>query len=166
VLVLTSAEDPSADSVVERIEAKGVPTVVLDPGAFPVAATLHVVLHGAGWRGSFSTAAGRADLGAFRSAYWRRPSDPHVMPNATAWESRRDAAEARAAVLGVLVSLADRWVNPPQAEAAAAFKALQLVLAATVGLRPPRTVITNDPSRAREFVRRAAWPVIHKAQYS
>ncbi len=60
--------------------------------------------------------------------------------------------ESVAALEGFLDALhAARWVNDIQRERAAENKQRQLRLAAQVGLRIPRTLITNDPAAVRQF---------------
>ena len=60
--------------------------------------------------------------------------------------------ESVAALEGFLDALHDaRWVNDIQRERAAENKQRQLRLAAQVGLRIPRTLVTNDPAAARQF---------------
>lgn len=54
------------------------------------------------------------------------------------------------------------WVNWPPAIHAAEHKPYQLAQAIDVGLRVPRTLITNDPDRAAEFAD-SAGPVLYKA---
>ena len=60
--------------------------------------------------------------------------------------------ESIAALEGFLDALHDaHWVNDLQRECAAENKQRQLRLAAQAGLRIPRTLVTNDPSAARQF---------------
>lgn len=59
--------------------------------------------------------------------------------------------ESRAALQGWLYSLGPLALNPLAAELAANRKPYQLHLAARVGLRVPRTLITNSPEHARRF---------------
>jgi MvdC family ATP-grasp ribosomal peptide maturase len=60
--------------------------------------------------------------------------------------------ESVAALEGFLDALHDaRWVNDMQLERAAENKQRQLRIAAQAGLRIPRTLVTNDPSAARQF---------------
>ena len=55
------------------------------------------------------------------------------------------------------------WVSRPSVLRTAANKPLQLKLAQSLGLRTPRTLITNDPSRFREFVSLCEGNVVVKA---
>ncbi len=66
------------------------------------------------------------------------------------------------ATLGFLESLSCPIVNRPGADAAAV-KPAQLNAAEAVGLRIPRTLITNDPEAAESFIADLDGEVIHKA---
>jgi MvdC family ATP-grasp ribosomal peptide maturase len=60
--------------------------------------------------------------------------------------------ESIATLEGFLDALHDaRWINDLQRQRAAENKQRQLRLAARVGLRVPRTLVTNDPAAARQF---------------
>jgi MvdC family ATP-grasp ribosomal peptide maturase len=62
------------------------------------------------------------------------------------------AGESIATLEGFLDALHDaRWINDLQRQRAAENKQRQLRLAARVGLRVPRTLVTNDPAAARQF---------------
>ena len=61
-------------------------------------------------------------------------------------------AESIAALEGFLDAFHDaRWINNLQRQRAAENKQRQLRVAARVGLRVPRTLVTNDPAAARQF---------------
>src|SRR5205807_5240558 len=60
--------------------------------------------------------------------------------------------EARSGFGGLLRSLPCLWVNNPDANAAAEWKPRQLEVARGLGLRVPRTLITNSFDEALHFV--------------
>jgi glutathione synthase/RimK-type ligase-like ATP-grasp enzyme len=96
---------------------------------------------------------------------WWRPPRPLVADRrlgaASAAFAVRQMAEA---LLGLASTLDARWVNDPWREAVAARKPHQLAAAERVGLRVPRTLVTNDPTRARRFVgARGPSRTVHKA---
>ena len=62
------------------------------------------------------------------------------------------ANEWNEAINGLWQLLDARWMNDPTRDDAASRKARQLRVAAEVGLKVPRTLITSDPERARRFV--------------
>ena len=72
------------------------------------------------------------------------------------------ARESRAALVGWLSALEGvRWVNPMDAALAAEDKQRQLRLATRLGLRVPRTLVTNDPAAVRAF-REEVGPLVTK----
>jgi hypothetical protein len=85
--------------------------------------------------------------------WWRRPRWPDpdkVIAHPTA--SRVAAAESWQAIVGSLMATVKNVFNEPAKSAAAAVKLFQLEMAAFMGLRVPRTLVTNDPEQARSFV--------------
>jgi glutathione synthase/RimK-type ligase-like ATP-grasp enzyme len=58
--------------------------------------------------------------------------------------------ENRAALLGSILGLAAQWMSHPAAVWQSEYKPFQLSLAAKMGLRIPRTVVTNDPLTIRK----------------
>ncbi|HLL52473.1 MAG TPA: hypothetical protein VK447_02945 [Myxococcaceae bacterium] len=79
---------------------------------------------------------------------WAPALDPALDPR-FADACRR---ESRAALEGFLSGLATaRWMDPLEVTRAASDKLSQLRLAREVGLRIPRTLVTNDPAEARAF---------------
>ena len=54
--------------------------------------------------------------------------------------------------LGGLLATLEPWLNHPHRIGYAEYKPVQLRTAAACGLPVPRTVVTNDPAVAREFV--------------
>lgn len=71
--------------------------------------------------------------------------------------------ECDAAVSGLWSCLDAVWVNDPDRDAAASRKMWQLKLASELGLRVPRTCMTNSPERARQFLDDEPGAVIYKA---
>jgi hypothetical protein len=54
------------------------------------------------------------------------------------------------------------WINRPNAQRAATYKAAQLTAARKVGLRIPNTLMTNDIEQARAFIQSSNGRVIYK----
>ena len=100
-----------------------------------------------------NTASGPVDLREVKVGWWRRvrpfTADPAV-------RSPQDVAfvhsETSQAVNGLLDSLPCTWVNPRASDTAAHQKPLQWSVAREVGLRLPRTLVTNEPTAARDFI--------------
>ncbi len=87
------------------------------------------------------------------AGYFRRPGTPLVKASVTDPAERRYCGDEWAAVLrSIYVALGDRWLNAPANIACAEDKALQLAMAADIGLRIPLTIVTNEFDTAVDFM--------------
>jgi glutathione synthase/RimK-type ligase-like ATP-grasp enzyme len=97
------------------------------------------------------------------AVYYRRPGALRLSEALTDPGVLRYAHAEYSALLDALNRVLDvRWVNHPLSVARAESKPLQLKLAQKVLMRLPRTIVTNSPDRAREFVRTVGAPIIAK----
>lgn len=153
VLILTHSADRF---VIERVEealaARGARSLRFDTDLFPLEARLaaHLANDGEG----HVLRCGEETLEASRvRAVWARKLWAPRLPESLEPGLREGCArESRAALLGWLSALDGvRWVNPLGASTAAEDKPRQLRLAAGLGLRIPRTLVTNDPEEVRAF---------------
>ncbi|NEA35136.1 ATP-grasp ribosomal peptide maturase [Streptomyces sp. SID13031] len=165
VLVLTEADDPTADLVIEELNDRDVPIARFDTSDFPSSLTVAADINGLrNWRGWLRTPTREVDLTAVRSLYYRRPSDfdfSRLEPQ----QARFAASQARFGLGGLLADLPGcLYVNHPNAIADAEYKPVQLSVAASVGLRVSPTLITNDPEEARAFAR-GVGRIIYKPLY-
>lgn len=154
VLVLTEPDDDTARRVRGVLDERGVDCVQHDLGDFPVrlsfAAAAGPGLPWTGWLGDQERAVRLADIDA---VYYRRPTDFRI-PDQLSDKARRFVlAEARRGLGGVVSALPVRWVSHPARIADAGYKPGQLRVADDVGLRIPRTLITNDGAEVRDFAR-------------
>ncbi|MET8575706.1 ATP-grasp ribosomal peptide maturase [Streptomyces sp. NPDC005012] len=157
VLILTCTQDVTADLVVERLDARGVPVLRMDPADLPGA----VALSGefgefgeggeGGLRGALSVGGRQVGFGDLRSVWVRRPGVPgSAAEDASDWLVQ----EASQALYGMLRGTGARWMNPPEAAYMARHKPWQLRLAQQAGLPVPATLITTVPRAARDFAAR------------
>ncbi|MFF0017077.1 ATP-grasp ribosomal peptide maturase [Streptomyces sp. NPDC005374] len=162
VLVLTNRFDATADSVVARLNDRGVPVFRCDTAEFPQELTLSATLEG-GWSGSLDNGLRRLDLSAVRAVYYRRPEEFRLPDEMSAAERQFAAAQSRAGFLGVVASLPCLWINHPAREQQTNYKPWQLRAAEELGLNPPRSIVTNDPVAAGKFAADVGTPVITKS---
>ncbi|GAA1741907.1 ATP-grasp ribosomal peptide maturase [Isoptericola hypogeus] len=103
-----------------------------------------------------------ADVGA---VWFRRVHAMELDPELRDPTSRIFAwSESNETLQGVWHATECFWMNPPAADEAGQRKVRQLQLARAAGLSVPRTLITNDPQAARDFVEaRPPGGVIRKA---
>lgn len=152
ILVLTSANDRTADRVVAEIQRRGRAVSRFDLADFPRSVSVTAQLgDGLDWCGSMTTEGGPISLADLQAVYYRRPTR-FVFPGEISESDLAFAtAEARRGLGGLLLAVPCRWVNNPSNVADAEFKPFQLAAAAACGLAVPRTLLTNDPDQARDF---------------
>lgn len=151
VLILTCEQDVTADMVVARLNADGVPVLRLDPADLPGGVALSgEYVHG-GFRGHLSAGGRLVSTSGLRSVWVRRPGVPGTRAaRPSAWLTEESAQ----ALYGVLRGTDARWMNHPDAAARARHKPWQLRLAQHAGLPVPATLITTFPQAARDFAER------------
>lgn len=165
VIIFANRNDVHAVSVATEVEASlRSRAVILDTADYPAAWSLTHAFGGGG-KTSWSIRGGDWKVTSQQVAglWWRRPARHRIPSEVQERRARRFCAdEAVAAFRGWLHGLGHQVINPVAAEAAAARKPLQLWAAKEVGLRIPRTLITNDPEEARAFLSPANGPAIFK----
>lgn len=161
VLVVTKPSDTTADLVVQELDRRGTHVFRMDVGDFPLALQVSAWFDSS-WRGEIRSAEGAVDLRDIRSVYLRRPTAPALPASMTDAEQHFAARESRRGIGGLLMSLPCLWVNHPSRAADAEYKPLQLTIAAACGLAVPRTVITNVPGDAEEYIAHLGSRVVYK----
>jgi MvdC family ATP-grasp ribosomal peptide maturase len=152
LLVTHSGDFYTVDRVAEELVRRGAVPVRVDTDRFPATLALTTALDADGWRHVLDTGTERVSADTVVGVWGRRLGPPAL--DAELDPAFRDGCvrEALAALRGFLGGLADRrFVNPPDADHAAADKVRQLRLARDLGLEVPHTIVTNDPEHARDF---------------
>ncbi|BCJ33570.1 ATP-grasp ribosomal peptide maturase [Actinocatenispora thailandica] len=161
VLVLTHWFDPTADMVIEQLNRRRVPVYRVDPGDLPSRLTVTGELGPEGFTAFLQLPERSLSLADVSCAWYRRPTAFHFPRGLTDGDRRWAAAEARAA-LGGLIQLVPNWLNHPAAIGRAEYKPIQLDAARRLGLNVPATMITNDPEHAAGFVTELGGSVMYK----
>jgi glutathione synthase/RimK-type ligase-like ATP-grasp enzyme len=154
ILIISHLADTHATTVLDHLRRAGGEAVLFDTARFPRDIWLDVT-HATGQRSSAAVVINgiRQDMSAVRSVWWRRPLPFEVPADVASSEDRGFAyGECHAAITGLWACLDAHWVNDPERDEVAARKAYQLKVAAGLGLRVPRTLITNDPASAAAFI--------------
>ncbi|WP_363800009.1 MvdC/MvdD family ATP grasp protein [Lysobacter firmicutimachus] len=166
ILVISHDEDIHARRVVEHLQSMDQPVLLFDLAELPDRATLSIeYATGARPRIDYARAGGEHyALDRVRSAWWRRPQAPDLSRVTDANAHLFTANEWNEALNGLWRLLGDaRWMNDPGRDDAASRKAAQLRIAAELGLKVPRTLISSDPQRVRAFVEaRGPGATVHK----
>jgi hypothetical protein len=151
VLVVSTLADVATDYVVKRLSHKGVALHRINTEQYPFSSTL-----------AFQPA---AEL----SATWLNVNCEWLPEPASVWYRRLRVPtspqgmdpgvydfclrEARAALIGGLMTSVPRWMSHPTMVWQAEHKPFQIAMANRLGLRTPRTIVTNDPERVRDSFR-------------
>jgi len=162
VLVLTQELDTHADLVIRELQRRHVPVIRFNTASFPQQATL-VAHHMQGsWDGILCWDSHSVHLHDIASIWYRRPTPFEVDPTLSPVAQQFAQAEARMAIGGILRSLSCVWVNHPEKIVTADYKPYQLKVANACGLATPRTLLTNDPEAARQFLAQHQGGIIYK----
>jgi glutathione synthase/RimK-type ligase-like ATP-grasp enzyme len=152
VLIACPPGDEHAMAVALRVADLGLRPVPFFPARLPELG-LHARLGGGRpARCLLGTAEGPLDPAEVRAVWWRRAPPVETWPLDPAQRALAEA-EWSAALAGAMRVAGGFWVNDPAAEEVARRKLVQLEAARHVGLPVPRTLVTNDPARARAFAR-------------
>ncbi|MFJ5552353.1 MvdC/MvdD family ATP grasp protein [Streptomyces sp. NPDC093225] len=154
MILVVSYDEDHALAVIRRLESAGREVVRVDLADFPArgAITLDYAAGGEPAH-TLTPPTGRIRLDRCRVAWWRRVR-PFTVDRAlgTARDQNFAAVETGQALHGLFHALDCTWVNPPALDGAAHHKPYQWEVARRVGLTLPRTLVTNEPERARRFI--------------
>jgi glutathione synthase/RimK-type ligase-like ATP-grasp enzyme len=152
VLIVSTVADVATDDVVKRLVQRGTLLRRINTEEYPFVSTLAIHLDSDAppvWMSVNSEW-----LPEPTSVWYRRvrvpPSPEHMDTGIYDFCVR----ETRSAMIGGLMSGGQmRWMSHPAMMWQAEFKPYQLAVARRVGLRTPRTIVTNDPASVREAFR-------------
>ncbi len=151
ILVFSNEQDVHARRVTAELDALSAPYTLYDTASFPTASRL-ILDYDPDAERILSAGDRLIDLTQVATAWWRRPQPFCLHSELTTTDVRNFAyGEIGEAFEGMYQLLDAFWVNDPLLDQRAGRKAYQLTVAQKLGLRTPRTLITNDPARARAF---------------
>jgi MvdC family ATP-grasp ribosomal peptide maturase len=153
VLLLTHSGDfYTIDKVSEATRRRGLRPFRLDTDRFPLEVTLTASLRPDGLRHVIRDGTASLEARKVRSVWARKVWPPRLDENLDPQFYAMCSRESSAMLKGFLDCFHEaRWVNDPYREYEAENKLRQLRVAAEVGLKTPRTLVTNDPQQARCF---------------
>ena len=165
-LIVAASHDRHADVVATALVADGCPVFRLDVDAYPGGVSLSLELgQGRPEGGVLASPAGELALGEVRSVLMRRRVGELFgigpPPDDVAAFVERESAAALSGMFALLDGAL--WVDRPDRLYASDSKVAQLRAAAGLGLPVPRTLVTDDPDRARAFVRSCPAGAVAKA---
>jgi ATP-grasp ribosomal peptide maturase len=165
VVVITRRPDPTADLVILRLAAQGVPVARFDLGDFPQALTIagRLARGTSRWTGRIVTEHRTIELADVDAVWYRKPTRFSFHPAMSATERAWAEREAKAGLGGLLAALSVKWVNHPYLISAAERKPVNLSLAAACGLTVPETLLTSDAEEAQAFCAEHPHGVVYKS---
>jgi glutathione synthase/RimK-type ligase-like ATP-grasp enzyme len=163
VLILTEEMDEHANMIVPRLVERGVRPLRIHTADFPLSATIDIVNTHGEWKGYLECSSGRVYLDEIRSAWFRRPNNPDLSKSGILPEAQRFAQfETKAACQGLWRSLSCFWVSHPDKIESSSYKVEQLQSAAIIGLKVPKTIVTNNPNTLLSFYHTCKGEVVYK----
>ena len=158
ILVISYEGEEHTASVVNLLRAQGREVIQIDLANFPARSDIALSWsNDSAAKYEVSTSDGVFDLSRANVGWWRR-----VRPFAAHAEITRRSdiafveSETSQAVNGMLDALPCTWINPREADSIAHHKPYQWAVAQQVGLQVPRTLVTNNPAQARQFITQIA----------
>jgi len=164
ILIITHSNDnESIPLVMDAVASQGGIAYRFDTDRFPTTTQLHIHYGGEEERLVLASEDYELDLGTVSAVWYRRVAIGQRIPESMDRQLRRAAIdESRATVHGMIASLDAFHLDPVYRLRRAENKQLQLKIAREVGLRVPRTLITNNPEAVREFARECQQGMIMK----
>ncbi len=152
ILIVSHPADDHAVGVLGALAHAGHPAALIDTARFPSDASLVQRFDGDQQYYEWLVDGQSIDLSSCRAGWWRRPQPFTLQSGISPDVMSFTYSECHEAVAGLWAALDLTWVNPPELDEVAHHKPYQLSAATRVGLPVPRTIITNDPVVAREFI--------------
>jgi hypothetical protein len=170
IVILTQTVDPHVEPIVEVLHHHDARVVRFDLQDFPTNIQLVTkIAPEYSWQGSLLYNGQAIALEDIQSVWCRRPKQYQASPEEyTPPERAFLNLENYRGFLGVLqdmslLGIGPFWVSRRDKIQAAEFKPAQLRAAQTLGLRVPRTLITNKPGAVRDFYEECQGQIIAKA---
>lgn len=154
VLIVSSPVDGHVPLVTRRLDALGIRWAEFNPEELGTKAVTAARLDDSEWTITASVDGRDAWFGDVSSLWFRRPRLPTGDSLETDALATSFVRGEWTSFLEAMYSVLDnvQWVSHPARLAAASSKTLQLSHAARLGLRVPRTLVTNDPDAAGAFI--------------
>ncbi|MHB8523066.1 MAG: MvdC/MvdD family ATP grasp protein [Limisphaerales bacterium] len=158
IIILTNGGDPSVSPVIEHLAAMGQTYHRFDTESFPKESRIAIHLRASALTGFLAEGNHGSQNRDVRwenvkSVWYRRPVMGRVSEHLGLGPAQFAREEAAAALWSLYTSLDAFWLNPPLigSRLLEHNKLYQLKVAAILGLRVPRSLITNDPDELLTF---------------
>ena len=149
ILIVSEKDDSHAIRVAYQLAQCCADVVLLDMTMFPNHIDGSFAIEGGGRQ---SVSLGGVNQATIDVVWWRRPSPTTPAQRYFMFDTDFTQVECDQFLEGLLWSIPCAWVNNPTNEIRASRKIYQLTTAVELGLDVPRTLVTTEVSKAREFV--------------
>lgn len=157
ILIVTNSNDPTVDYVSQKFKSKNIPFVRLDTDWFmtEVQHSFGVSTGNLPYSMRLEVKGESVDVNGIRGVWYRRPKDPIPDPLITDPEAIKYCTTEANYFLKCLYVLLEKkkWVSHPKNISYANVKLHQLYLARSLGFAIPKSLCTNDPNLALNFIR-------------
>lgn len=168
ILILTNKEDTHVDGVIRWMSAHDIQVFRLNSEDLISQYRTHLYIDRQGsWGGTISDQVGRVlDLARLKVAWFRKPEFDFFGKQALSAEEEFATSETKA-LINILYTMPHiRWINDPFIANRAKVKFQQLLLARSMNIKVPRTLITNQPHLAKDFFVECGQEVLVKTIYT
>ncbi len=157
VLILTNTRDDSAGPVVDQLRSMNQPFVRFDTEKFPEEDLISIRLDGEYKTGSITCSGVEVDIASIKSIWWRRPTKARLQYDTHPGYMEFIRDESEIALWSFYSLFSDVfWMNHPLVGSRLLEhnKLYQLKIASMLGLKTPRTLVTNNPLDVLTFVKK------------
>ena len=165
ILIITTKLDPHADAVIDKVSDLGYEVFRLNSEDLLCKYIFTLSHESKKNDGIIQDAYGRKiAIQNIQSAYYRKPQavKPHseLTDQGAKYFSEQEGEEF---LKNIYANKSIKWINDPYAIKRAQIKLPQLQVASSVGLRVPKTIITNNINDAKIFFKRHNYDIICKS---
>lgn len=163
ILIVTNRQDYTADFLILELQRRKAEYARLNTEDFPSRVQIAWEMSSDRIDGCFRFPKKRINFTEISSVWYRRPVAPVPDFRITDTEDRSYVKDESIAALDGLWSALDcLWVSQPNNIRVAEVKLSQLKIARQLGFNVPRTIVTNNPSSARGFIRSLEGGAVYK----
>ena len=168
ILIFTKKQDTHTDEVIRKLHKKDIEVFRLNSEDLLRKYQVNLYIDENGlWNGEITDELGRIlNLAKLKVAWLRKPDFDFFGKIDQSTEEQFIASETKA-FINILYSIPSiRWINDPFIANKAKVKFQQLLLANKYGVKIPKTLITTQPEKAKEFFIECGEEVIVKSIYT
>jgi glutathione synthase/RimK-type ligase-like ATP-grasp enzyme len=168
ILIFTNKQDTHTDEVIRKLHKKDIEVFRLNSEDLLRKYQVNLSLDENGlWNGEITDELGRIlNLAKLKVAWLRKPDFDFFGKIDQSTEEQFIASETKA-FINILYSIPSiRWINDPFIANKAKVKFQQLLLANKYGVKIPKTLITTQPEKAKEFFIECGEEVLVKSIYT